>query len=165
MKKNNIQFWIISIVLSICLSSVNGQEYPFQNPDLSIDERVNDLVSRMTLEEKISQMQNGADAIPRLGIPEYDWWNECLYSVARNGIATVFPQAIGMAATWNPELIGEEAEKSAMIVEAVEIVQLYDRDMESSVKQPVKSLKGFKRTFIKSGGRKIVEIPLAIYQC
>ncbi len=105
-----IQFWLNIIVLSICLGSAKGQEYPFQNPDLSIDERVNDLVSRMILEEKISQMQNGAAAIPRLGIPEYDWWNECLHGVARNGIATVFPQAIGMAATWNPELIKEEAD-------------------------------------------------------
>jgi beta-glucosidase len=105
-----IQFWLNIIVLSICLGTVYGQEYPFQNPDLSLDDRVNDLVSRMTPEEKISQMQNGAAAIPRLGIPEYDWWNECLHGVARNGIATVFPQAIGMAATWNPELIGEEAD-------------------------------------------------------
>lgn len=105
-----IQFLLNIVVISICLGSANGQEYPFQNPDLSIDDRVNDLVSRMTLDEKISQMQNGAAAIPRLGIPEYDWWNECLHGVARNGIATVFPQAIGMAATWNPELIGEEAD-------------------------------------------------------
>ncbi|MBA7590461.1 Xylan 1,4-beta-xylosidase [subsurface metagenome] len=110
MKKMNVQFLLIIIVLSICFGSADGQEYPFQNADLSIDDRVNDLVSRMTLEEKISQMQNGSGAIPRLGIPEYDWWNECLHGVARNGIATVFPQAIGMAATWNPDLIGEESD-------------------------------------------------------
>ncbi|KPK85928.1 MAG: glucan 1,4-alpha-glucosidase [Bacteroides sp. SM23_62_1] len=100
---------LLSIVLSICFGSAVGQDYPFQNPDLSVKDRVNDLVSRMTLEEKISQMQNSSAAIPRLGIPEYDWWNECLHGVARNGVATVFPQAIGMAATWNPDLIGEEA--------------------------------------------------------
>ncbi|RPI05487.1 MAG: glucan 1,4-alpha-glucosidase [Ignavibacteriae bacterium] len=81
----------------------------FQNPAISMEERVDDLVHRMTLEEKIYQMQYQARAIPRLGIPEYNWWNECLHGVARNGIATVFPQAIGMAATWNPDLIREEA--------------------------------------------------------
>src|SRR5687767_5590925 len=73
----------------------------YRNPALPIDRRVVDLVSRMTLEEKILQMQNGAPAIPRLGIPEYEWWNEGLHGVARAGIATVFPQAIGLAATFD----------------------------------------------------------------
>ncbi len=68
------------------------------------EERANDLVSHMTLEEKISQMQNAAPAIPRLDIPAYDWWNEALHGVARAGIATVFPQAIGLAATWDTNL-------------------------------------------------------------
>src|ERR1044072_3782748 len=68
---------------------------PYKNPNLPIDVRVNDLVSRMTLEEKVLQMQNGAPAIERLGIPAYDWWNEALHGVARAGYATVFPQAIG----------------------------------------------------------------------
>ena len=82
----------------------------YRDQSLSLEKRVNDLVSRMSLEEKISQMQYTAPAIPRLGIAEYNWWNECLHGVARNGIATVFPQAIGMAATWNPELIRQEAD-------------------------------------------------------
>ncbi len=77
----------------------------YQDPARPLDERVHDLISRMTLQEKISQMVHDAPAIERLGIPEYNWWNECLHGVARAGIATVFPQAIGMAATWNPELI------------------------------------------------------------
>lgn len=72
---------------------------------LSISERVNNLIGKMTLEEKISQMSFNADAIPRLNIPEYNWWNECLHGVARAGIATVFPQAIGLAATWNTNMI------------------------------------------------------------
>ncbi len=67
--------------------------------------RARDLVSRMTLEEKVSQMQNGAAAIPRLGIPSYDWWSEALHGVARAGVATVFPQAIGLAATWDDSLM------------------------------------------------------------
>jgi len=81
----------------------------YTNPDKSIEVRVNDLVSRMTLEEKISQMQHTAPAIEHLGIPAYNWWNEALHGVARNGIATVFPQAIGMAATWDTEMINQEA--------------------------------------------------------
>ncbi len=70
----------------------------------------------MTLEEKVSQMQNKSAAIPRLGIPEYNWWNEGLHGIARSGYATVFPQAIGMAATWDPELLHEVA--STISVEA-----------------------------------------------
>jgi beta-glucosidase len=77
---------------------------PFRNPDLPIDQRVNDLVGRMTLDEKIGQMMNAAPAIPRLGIPEYNWWNECLHGVARAGLATVFPQAIGLGAAWDENM-------------------------------------------------------------
>ncbi len=75
-----------------------------------IEKRVDDLVSRMTLEEKVTQMVNGAQAIPRLQIPEYDWWNEALHGVARAGIATVFPQAIGLAASWNTEMMRSVAD-------------------------------------------------------
>lgn len=81
----------------------------YKNTALSIEERVNDLVSRMTLEEKVSQMLHTAPAIERLDIPQYNWWNEALHGVARAGIATVFPQAIGMAASWNTDLIHEIA--------------------------------------------------------
>jgi beta-glucosidase len=79
--------------------------FPFQDPDRPIEERVRDLVSRMTLEEKVSQLVYEAKAIPRLGIPEYNWWNECLHGVGRNGVATVFPQAIGMAASFDTALM------------------------------------------------------------
>ena len=79
--------------------------HPYENPDLPIRERTADLVSRMTLDEKISQMLHEAPAIDRLGVPEYNWWNECLHGVARAGVATVFPQAIGLAATWDTALI------------------------------------------------------------
>jgi len=71
------------------------------NPALPASERVRALIAKMTLEEKASQLGNAAPAIPRLGVPEYNWWNEGLHGVARAGIATVFPQAIGMAATWD----------------------------------------------------------------
>ena len=79
-------------------------EYPFQDPRLSVTERAADLVSRLTLEEKVSQMLNAAPAVERLGIPPYDWWNECLHGVARTEyIVTVYPQAIAMAAGWDAE--------------------------------------------------------------
>ncbi len=77
----------------------------YLNPDLPIEERVSDLLSRMSLEEKISQTRNDCPAIPRLGIPAYDFWSEALHGVARNGRATVFPQAIGMAASWDRDLV------------------------------------------------------------
>ncbi len=70
---------------------------PFLNPALAPDERAKDLVGRMTLDEKVGQMQDVAPAIPRLGIPAYNWWNEALHGVARNGFATNFPQSIGQS--------------------------------------------------------------------
>jgi beta-glucosidase len=79
--------------------------------DLTLDfeTRTTALVNQMSIEEKISQLGNNSPAIPRLGVLEYNWWNECLHGVARAGTATVFPQAIGMAATFNPSLINEVA--------------------------------------------------------
>jgi beta-glucosidase len=82
----------------------------YLDPTLALDKRVDDLVSRMTLDEKASQMQDVAPAIPRLNIPAYNWWNEALHGVARAGYATVFPQAIGLAATWDTDLIHRDAD-------------------------------------------------------
>ncbi|HCC59597.1 MAG TPA: hypothetical protein DEQ47_20510, partial [Solibacterales bacterium] len=93
--------------LALTLSAQNPPLY--QNSAAPLDQRVNDLVSRMTLEEKISQMMNDAPAIERLGIPAYNWWNECLHGVARAGKATVFPEPIGLAATWDARLVGTMA--------------------------------------------------------
>ncbi len=92
-------------ITGLLLCAQRSYQFPFQNPSLSVDERVNDLVGRMTVEEKISQMMNNAPAIDRLGIPAYEWWNECLHGVGRAGLATVFPQAIGLGATWDEDLI------------------------------------------------------------
>ena len=82
----------------------------YLDPSQPADVRAADLVSQMTLEEKVSQMQSVAVAIPRLGIPAYDWWNEALHGVARAGVATVFPQAIGLAATWDTDLMHRVAD-------------------------------------------------------
>ena len=77
----------------------------YQNTNLPIDKRVSDLISKMTLAEKISQLGNQATAITRLGIPAYDYWSEALHGVARSGLATSFPQAIALSSTWDPDLI------------------------------------------------------------
>jgi beta-glucosidase len=77
---------------------------------LAPEERAADLVARMTLEEKAAQLGNDAPAVRRLGVPKYNWWNEGLHGVARAGYATVFPQAIGMAASWDPALMREAGE-------------------------------------------------------
>lgn len=82
---------------------------PFQDTELSFEDRARDLVSRMTLEEKAHQMAHDAPALDHLGMEAHNWWNECLHGVARAGLATVFPQAIGMAASWNVDLIGQIA--------------------------------------------------------
>jgi len=90
----------ILLVAALCLAQTD-----WKNPDLPAASRARDLVRHMTLAEKISQMQNSAPAIPRLDIPAYDWWSEALHGVARAGIATVFPQAIGLGATWDEDLL------------------------------------------------------------
>ncbi len=101
--KNSIFPLIVFILLFINGCQKRSYDFPFQNPGLTFEERVDDLVSRMTLEQKVSQLVHGAAAIDTLGVPEYNWWNEGLHGVARMGRATVFPQAIGLAATWDKD--------------------------------------------------------------
>ncbi len=82
-----------------------AETLPYKNPALPVDQRVEDLIGRMTLQEKVDQMRDHAPAIPRLDVPKYDWWNEGLHGVAFAGVATNFPQVIGMAATWDTNLV------------------------------------------------------------
>ena len=108
MKRDILLLYLAAMTLVVTVPTSRAQtasQAPYLNPKLPIEERVKDLLSRMTLEEEVSQMQNHAPAIPRLGIPAYDWWNEALHGVARAGVATVFPQAIGLAATWDTDLM------------------------------------------------------------
>ncbi|GAB6013335.1 glycoside hydrolase family 3 C-terminal domain-containing protein [Viscerimonas tarda] len=104
---------IIPFLLLICLCSTMRAQtsYPFNDSNLPVDKRVSDLVSRLTLEEKVLQMLNAAPAIDRLGIPSYNWWNECLHGIGRTKYkVTVFPQAIAMASAWDTPLFGQIAE-------------------------------------------------------
>ncbi len=105
--KSTTAILIAGFILCFNVFTFSQQKYqfPFQDPSLPMEERVHDLVTQMTLQEKATQLFNHAEAIPRLGIPAYDYWNECLHGVARAGTATVFPQAIGMAATFDEDLI------------------------------------------------------------
>ena len=82
-----------------------AQTYPFQNSSLSAEARADDLLGRLTLEEKTKLMMDSSPAIPRLGIPQFQWWSEALHGVGRNGFTTVFPITMQMAATWNDELV------------------------------------------------------------
>ena len=94
----------LGLAASLLIGAPAGSPPKYLDETLTPEDRAADLVSRLTLDEKVRQMQNAAPAIPRLNIPAYEWWNEGLHGVARSGLATVFPQAIGLAATWDTNL-------------------------------------------------------------
>jgi beta-glucosidase len=102
---------LLLALLALMPSCAAAADQPlWLNPDKPLADRVKDLVGRMTLEERAGQICETAVPIPRLGLPGYNYWNECLHGVARSGVATVFPQAIGMAATWDTNLVHQEAD-------------------------------------------------------
>ncbi|NWL02806.1 glycosyl hydrolase [Flavobacterium collinsii] len=104
--------YISNIILCACLiaaSTVKSQKKKWFDESLSFEKRVDLLLNAMTIDEKCGQFTSDTPAIPRLGVPEYNWWNEALHGVARNGKATIFPQGIAMGATFNPSLIKEVA--------------------------------------------------------
>src|SRR5690606_30445214 len=111
---SHFRFLVLALFFA---TSISAQQTPlFRNSSAPMEERVKDLLSRLTLEEKISLTGYNSKPIERLGIPAYNWWNEALHGVARAGEATVFPQAIGMSATFNDSLMYEVA--SAISTEA-----------------------------------------------
>ncbi len=105
----SLRLFVILIIFTTAVNLHAQKRVPFRNPSLSIDQRVKDLLQTLTLEEKISLLGYQSKAVPRLGIPAYNWWNEALHGVARAGNATVFPQAIGMAASFDEQLLYELA--------------------------------------------------------
>ena len=96
-------------MIAVLALALHGIPYQDQDASLSATERARDLVSRMTVDEKIAQCMMDAPAIPRLVVPKYHYWSEALHGIANDGFATVFPQAIGLAATWDPALVHEVA--------------------------------------------------------
>src|ERR1700748_3186136 len=100
---------VLLLLAFVCHQYHTNAQSVYLDTSKPIDVRVNDLVSKLTLDEKVHQMMNESPAIPRLNIPAYDWWNEALHGVARSGVATVFPQAIGLAATFDNDLANRES--------------------------------------------------------
>jgi len=129
-----MKYLLTACLLGVALLSVRAQDaMPFRDVSLPVSVRVQDLISRMTPEEKTAQLMYDAPAIPRLGVPAYNWWNECLHGVARAGHATVFPQAITLASSWNTGLIHEVA--NAISDEARARYHEYQRRSERGIYQ------------------------------
>src|SRR5690606_28294711 len=109
--KNIYRLLVLTFILTLPSAQMFAQEntesgsYPFQDASLDTDQRIDDLINRLTLEEKAGQMMHDSPEISRLGIPAYNWWNEALHGIGRAGVATIFPQAIGMGATFDEDLI------------------------------------------------------------
>jgi beta-glucosidase len=108
-KQFQYQVFIVLLLLMLIQLAIAQPLANYKNQKLTIEDRVHDLIAQMTLEEKVSLLGYNSNAISRLGVPAYNWWNEALHGVARAGTATVFPQSIGLAATFNDELVGEVA--------------------------------------------------------
>ena len=102
-------YHLVFVLIFLAVNTFAQDNYEFKNPNLPTDQRVNDLVSRMSIDEKISQLMDSSPAIERLGVSEYNWWNESLHGVARAGYATVFPQSISIASSWDRQLIFDVA--------------------------------------------------------
>lgn len=102
-------YCLVFMLNLLALNTFAQENFAFKNPNLTTEQRVDDLVSRMSIDEKISQLMDSSPAIERLGVPEYNWWNESLHGVARAGYATVFPQSISIASSWDRQLIFDVA--------------------------------------------------------
>src|ERR1044071_2923363 len=97
--------FIFGLLLLLCSLFCFSQKLPYQNPELSFKQRAKDLIARLTLEEKALLMQDQSPAIPRLGIKKFNWWSEALHGLANNNNVTVFPEPIGMAASFDDALV------------------------------------------------------------
>lgn len=104
-ERNNFRKVLCAAAILFCTMSAWGQQLPYQNPNLSSEERARDLISRLTVDEKAALMCDMSDAIPRLGIKKFNWWSEALHGLANNNNVTVFPEPIGMAASFDDALV------------------------------------------------------------
>ena len=96
---------LLTAVLGLFVLTATAQHEPYRNPALTPDQRADDLLNRLTLQEKVGLMKDVSEPVDRLGIRAYNWWNEALHGVGRAGLATVFPQTIGMAASFDDALV------------------------------------------------------------
>ena len=96
---------LLTTIFAAVALTASAQVLPYQNPELPAEQRADDLLGRLTLEEKVKLMMDTSPAIPRLGIPQFQWWNEALHGIGRNGFATVFPITMAMAASWDDALL------------------------------------------------------------
>ena len=126
------KFTLLVCLLAWSIAALAQQRLPYQNPSLSSEERARDLCQRLTLEEKAKIMMDVSPAIQRLGIPAFQWWNETLHGVARNGTATVFPITMSMAASWDDALVrrafsiaSDEARAKNMVAKRAGKMQRY----------------------------------------
>ena len=122
----------ISLIITASITSCAQTLMPFQNTNLTPEQRADDLLGRLTLKEKVDLMMDTSPAIPRLGIPQFQWWNEALHGVARNGKATVFPNTTSMAASWDDDLllkvytaVSDEARAKAQIAKKTDNIRRY----------------------------------------
>jgi hypothetical protein len=106
-RKSILAFALVLSSLSLSNNDLHAQQFPFQDTSLTVEQRVDDLLSRLTLDEKIAFLEHQNPAVERLGIKPYGWWNEALHGIARNGVATVYPMPIALAATFNPQMVEE----------------------------------------------------------
>ena len=104
MNRKQLLSTLLTIFLTLPLSA-QSQSLPYQNPQLKAEQRADDLLKRLSLEEKVQLMMDVSPAIDRLQIPQFQWWNEALHGVGRNGYATVFPITMAMAASWDDALL------------------------------------------------------------
>lgn len=126
-KRNRLKNFVWLAVIPFSGLMAQTDDYPFRNPDLPLEVRVQDIISRLTLDEKVELMKHAAPAVPRLGIPAYNWWNEALHGVARTKEkVTVFPQAIAMAATFDTEAMQRMGDMTATEGRA-----LFNEDLKS----------------------------------
>lgn len=125
--RSTVLLWCVLVISGFCQQKSPVYDYPFQNPDLELKVRVSDLISRLTLAEKVQLMKHASPGVPRLGVPPYDWWNEALHGVARTQEkVTVYPQAIGMAATFDAEALRKMGDYTASEGRA-----LFNEDLKS----------------------------------
>ena len=96
---------LLTTLFALGTTALMAQVLPYQNPQLSAEQRADDLIGRLKLDEKVKLMMDSSPAIEHLGIPQFQWWNEALHGVGRNGFATVFPITTMMASTWDDELV------------------------------------------------------------